>query len=70
MQTEQTILPLLLIQFVENAFKHGMKEKSDRNWMKVNLDIKKDVVLFEVDNSFYETTFVTGYRYQQCKTYP
>ncbi|MGQ0739067.1 MAG: sensor histidine kinase [Bacteroidota bacterium] len=52
----QTILPLLLIQFVENAFKHGMKEKSDRSWMKVNLDIKDNEVLFRVDNSFYEKT--------------
>ncbi|MGH2553491.1 MAG: sensor histidine kinase, partial [Chitinophagaceae bacterium] len=33
----QTILPLVLIQFVENAFKHGMKEKSEINWMKVEM---------------------------------
>jgi sensor histidine kinase YesM len=50
----QTILPLLLIQFVENAFKHGMKEKSDRSWMKVSLDIEDHEVLFRVDNSLYE----------------
>jgi sensor histidine kinase YesM len=47
------ILPLLLIQFVENAFKHGMKEKSDKNWMKVNIDIRQGQLLFQVDNSFY-----------------
>ncbi len=51
---EQTIVPLLLIQFVENAFKHGMKEKSDRNWMKVNAVIKKNELVFKVDNSYYE----------------
>lgn len=50
----QTILPLVLIQFVENAFKHGMKEKSEQNWMKVNLVIHKDDLLFKVENSFYE----------------
>lgn len=50
-----TILPLLLIQFVENAFKHGMKEKSDSNWMKVNLDIQNETLLFHVENSNYET---------------
>lgn len=49
-----SILPLLLIQFVENAFKHGMKEKSDRNWMKVRLQVTGDELLFEVDNSYYE----------------
>lgn len=49
----QSILPLLLIQFVENAFKHGMKEKSENNWMKVNLQIDKNDLLFSVDNSYY-----------------
>ena len=56
----QTILPLLLIQFVENAFKHGMKEKSDQNWMKVNMIIRKDELLFKVDNSFYENNASEG----------
>ncbi|MEO6254486.1 MAG: histidine kinase [Ferruginibacter sp.] len=51
---QQTILPLLLIQFVENAFKHGMKEKSDRNWMKVEIFINKAELLFTVDNSYYQ----------------
>lgn len=57
---EQTILPLLLIQFVENAFKHGMKEKSDQNWMKVNVVIQKNDLFFKVENSFYETTASAG----------
>lgn len=55
-----TVIPLLLIQFVENAFKHGMKEKSERNWMKVNLQIEKDELQFEVDNSYYEATLSQG----------
>lgn len=49
----QSILPLLLIQFVENAFKHGMKEKSERNWMRVNMVIDGNELLFRVENSFY-----------------
>jgi sensor histidine kinase YesM len=56
----QTIIPLLLIQFVENAFKHGMKEKSDQNWMKVNIAIQKNELLFQVDNSYYETNAAEG----------
>ncbi len=56
----QTILPLLLIQFVENAFKHGMKEKSEQNWMKVNVLIQKDELLFKVDNSYYDTAVSEG----------
>ncbi len=56
----QTILPLLLIQFVENAFKHGMKEKSEHNWMRVKLDIEGDELKFSVDNSFYAKGFSGG----------
>lgn len=57
---QATILPLLLIQFVENAFKHGMKEKSDRNWMKVRLEVDRNQLLFEVNNSYYETSTSDG----------
>ncbi|MEO5647971.1 MAG: sensor histidine kinase, partial [Chitinophagaceae bacterium] len=56
----QTIMPLLLIQFVENAFKHGMKEKSDKNWMRVEMIIKKDELLFKVNNSYYAETVSEG----------
>jgi sensor histidine kinase YesM len=52
---EQTIIPLLLIQFVENAFKHGMKEKSNLSWMKVSMSIVDKELLFEVENSYYDT---------------
>ena len=57
---EQTILPLLLIQFVENAFKHGMKEKSERSWMKVDMIINENELMFKVDNSFYDTNAADG----------
>jgi Histidine kinase len=56
----KTILPLLLIQFVENAFKHGMKEKLESNWMKVKLLIQKDELNLKVDNSYYDTTAKEG----------
>lgn len=56
----QTILPLVLIQFVENAFKHGMKEKSDKNWMKVHLVINNSELVFHVENSFYESETMEG----------
>jgi hypothetical protein len=48
---DYTILPLLLIQFVENAFKHGMKEKSEKNWMKALLLITGGELVFSVSNS-------------------
>jgi len=56
----QSILPLLLIQFVENAFKHGMKEKSEQNWMRVHMDIQGEQLSFSVDNSYYASGFAEG----------
>lgn len=56
----QTIIPLLLIQFVENAFKHGMKEKSDRSWMKVSIEIDGNELLFKVENSSYDAAASQG----------
>jgi sensor histidine kinase YesM len=56
----QTILPLLLIQFVENGFKHGMKEKLEENWMKVKMEIREESLVFAVDNSYYSSTPVKG----------
>lgn len=49
------IIPLLLIQFVENAFKHGMKEKSKNDWMKVNTAIAGNELVFRVSNSNYSS---------------
>jgi len=57
---KKTILPLLLVQFVENAFKHGMKEKSERSWMKVRLLIQDNELLFSVINSYYDTKVSRG----------
>ena len=56
----QTILPLMLIQFVENAFKHGMKEKSEQNWMKVKLKIQDSNLSFSVNNSYYSPLSAEG----------
>jgi len=57
---DQQIIPLLLIQFVENAFKHGMKEKSEKNWMKVEVAIQNEELLFRVQNSYYGTATADG----------
>ena len=54
------ILPMLLIQFVENAFKHGMKEKSHMNWMKVELQTRNETLFFAVNNSCLSHNFTEG----------
>ncbi len=43
--------PLLLIPFVENAFKHGMSRKISKPWVKIDLKINAGNLLFEVKNN-------------------
>ncbi|GAA4419103.1 hypothetical protein GCM10023187_53110 [Nibrella viscosa] len=43
--------PLLLIVFVENAFKHGLQANPKAGWASIGLTIKKNSLVFSVENS-------------------
>ena len=47
----QEIAPLLLMPFVENAFKHGASESTGNIWVHIFLKIKNGVLEFSVKNS-------------------
>jgi sensor histidine kinase YesM len=47
----QQIAPLLLITFLENAFKHGAKGNTERSFIRINTEIEKDQLSFSVENS-------------------
>jgi two-component system LytT family sensor kinase len=49
---EYSIAPMLLIPFVENAFKHGISLDT-RSWIKIWLRCEKGKVWFEVRNSMH-----------------
>jgi len=49
---EGNIAPMLLIPFVENAFKHGISTKS-KSWIKINLRCLKGSVHLDVVNSIH-----------------
>lgn len=46
------IAPMLLIPFVENAFKHGISLK-ERSWIKINISCDTEHVYFDVCNSVH-----------------
>ena len=48
---EQRIIPLLLIQIVENGFKHGLNAKTPNVWLKCHLSLHNDVLHFSMSNS-------------------
>ena len=45
------IAPLLLIPFVENSFKHGASKILKHPWIKMDIEVKEDSLLFNLTNS-------------------
>ena len=45
------ITPLILLPFIENAFKHGISQKSEDNWILIFLKIEDHKMEFSVENS-------------------
>jgi len=54
--TETLIPSLLLLPFVENAFKHGVDNEINDSWITIDLTLEKDQLLFMVENSKAEVT--------------
>ena len=50
------IAPLLLLPFVENAFKHGISRQLDDAWLQIQLTVNPDELIFKVENSKPELT--------------
>ena len=45
------IAPLLMLPFVENSFKHGVRNQSSNGWISIELDIVDEEIVFKVENS-------------------
>jgi two-component system, LytTR family, sensor kinase len=52
--SEQAIAPMLLIPFVENAFKHGVS-LTEKSWIKIKLTFDAENIFFEVRNSLHQS---------------
>ena len=55
-QQDATIVPLVLLSIVENAFKHGASGDHGRPKIHIDLRVKKDQLTFEVFNSKPQAT--------------
>ncbi len=45
------ISPLLLLPFLENAFKHGASEQIEKPWMGVDISVANNILKFKITNS-------------------
>jgi two-component system, LytTR family, sensor histidine kinase AlgZ len=45
------IAPLILITFLENAFKHGVTNTNPKSWVRISLEIAQGVLKYSVENS-------------------
>jgi two-component system, LytTR family, sensor kinase len=50
------ISPMILITFIENAFKHGASEHSNESWIKISLTAQKQKLILSVANSINKPT--------------
>jgi LytS/YehU family sensor histidine kinase len=48
---DKLIAPLLLIPFVENSFKHGSSKMLQGPWIKLRIESKENLLLFQLHNS-------------------
>jgi hypothetical protein len=54
------ISPLLLIQFIENAFKHGMEENKPRSFLSINIHIEEGWLHYNSINSIKNNQHFNG----------
>ena len=50
-----SIAPLLLLPFVENAFKHGLANNPSSSWIQIQLILKGNNLFFSIENSLEDS---------------
>jgi sensor histidine kinase YesM len=57
---DKSIAPLLMLPFVENAFKHGLCEDAEEVWLTIDVKLKQDTLYLKVRNSVDELSCDEG----------
>ena len=51
---DYAVMPLLFIILLENAFKHGVENLTEKAYVHVNLSALNNIITFEIENNFDE----------------
>ncbi|MBC3846298.1 sensor histidine kinase [Winogradskyella echinorum] len=54
------IAPMILINFIENCFKHSDLETNPEGWIKISLEVDKNELVFSTENTYKETVEETA----------
>jgi sensor histidine kinase YesM len=50
---------MLIIPFVENAFKHGVGKSIEKSWIKITIDVTDQLLNIEVSNNKIQNNLVS-----------
>ncbi|HEV3411665.1 MAG TPA: histidine kinase [Puia sp.] len=50
-RTDMLIAPLILITFLENAFKHGASNSQDQGWIRARVEVDENRLVYRIENS-------------------
>lgn len=56
-QESNKISPLIILTFIENAFKHGVINETEKATIKLNLESKKELIIFMIENTKPQNDF-------------
>ncbi len=48
---EANIAPLLLLTFLENAFKHGVRQETNKAFINIKLKVSNETIYFQIENT-------------------
>lgn len=48
---DKFIAPLIMLPFLENAFKHGTSEQIEKSWLSVDISVKQNILRCKIANS-------------------
>ncbi|MCB0280761.1 MAG: GHKL domain-containing protein, partial [Calditrichaeota bacterium] len=49
---KRTLPPMLFINLLENAFKHGVESLTDAAWIKIDLNSNSERIRFSIENNY------------------